>query len=199
MLITNIIQKLLEDYSIVEFQVNETIKYSFPLGEYITNIYYTKKDGRQNELDICIECNDIQYMFTLPFSCDEEENYHINTYLSNEIYECLRTTILQHFKYHKTTPYFEGICNTILHNTPVVPHPATKPATPHFHPNNYYDDKPFFQTMVRMTMSTRMQKKIIALYPPEEAEKIFSYCGNTFTLRFTSDPKKEKEITIYIS
>lgn len=197
--VTPMINKILSDYNNKELNVNFSIKYRFMYNGFQTDIFYSSMNGLQNQLLISINVNDIDYLTTLYFSKNGNDEYFMNYYLPPELYKNVKFTLLYVNGKCSTTPYFEQMVSTILNTTPI----STNFKNYSKHRNMYkyknHVDNPFFETFVRVPMSPGMVNKINCKYDKNTAHQIFKYCGKIKTLRFTSDITKSKDILTFIN
>ena len=66
-IVTSMIAKVLSDYNNSDMLVNSALKYRFYYNGYETDVFYTIKDGLQNQLLLSITVEDITYVTTLSF------------------------------------------------------------------------------------------------------------------------------------
>ena len=197
--VTALINKIKNDYQNIDLLVNSALKYRFHYNGYETAVFYTTINGLQNQLSLIITVNGIDYLTTLYFSHNDEKQYYMNYYLPPELYNKVKFTLL--FVDHKcnTKPYFEKMSNAIINNNPIPSNYVDDINQKNLYKYKQITDNPYFETTVRKKMSPEMKKKIFIKYNNDVANKIIKYCGNTLTLRFTSDISRSKDILTYIN
>ena len=191
--ITNLIEKLHNDYNNLDNRINNTLRYQFKYNTYLTDVLYTEMDGLEQTLRLIVRVDDLDYLIVEYFSrC--EDTYTMQTYIDPEIYERIKFSVLLVNGKCKTNPYFEAMKEQLLVNNPIVqPNP----------PRNYYhhqdeEYKPFFETTIRKHMSPQMRDRILKCYSTDLARRILFFCDNTQTLRFTTDENRAKNIEAYL-
>lgn len=197
--VTNMIQKIYDDYQNSDLVVNSSIKYRFFYNGYQTDVFYTTADGLQRQLVIAITIDDINYLTTLYFSRDTDGQYFMNYYLPPELYKSVQFSLLYVGGKCSTTPYFEEMKNAILYGTPVPANHMNELKNRKIHRYKEITDNPFFETVIRKPMSPTMIKKIKRKYDYGVAQQILKYCGSKKTLRFTADVSRSKDILAFIN
>ena len=74
--VTCMVKKILSDYKKNNLRVNSALKYRFIYNGYETDVFYTTKDGLQNQLVLSILINGVAYLATLHFSKNNDD-YHM--------------------------------------------------------------------------------------------------------------------------
>lgn len=192
--ITIAYNKVKQDFENAQYKVNDTIRYQFLYNGFINDVFYTQKNGLEQSLRVIAKVNDIDYMFIEHFSF-ANDICEIKTYIDSELYKELKFSLFFVNGKCLTTPYFEKMRECIEKTHPLPKQDDNR---------NYYhhtDDeyKPFFETVVRKHMSNKMRKRIFDSYDKALATRILKFCGNTQTLRFTTDITKSKSIDVYFS
>ena len=185
------VEKLNSDFLDSRASLNNTIKYELMYNNYKTDVYYSKTSSLKNVIRLVLDVDGKKYLITEQFS-EHDGKYKMNTYVNSEIYELLKFSLFYVDGRCKTNPFFEEIINKILNKSPILSPP---PQVDYKYKNSDYN--PYFETTVRTTMSDKMKERIKQNYIPALAHKIFEYCGDTLTLRFTSDPSKARDIEAY--
>lgn len=198
MIVSNIINKIFNEYQNINLTVNSCLKYSFTYNGYKTDVFYTEMDGLQNQILICINIDNIDYISTLNFGLNKDNEYSMNFYLPIELYNKVQFNLLYVDGKCSTTPYFETMVNEIMNNAAI--------------PSNHRDElgrKKYINIMLMnphlilkqlyvKKMSSKMKQKICKKYDSELSYKILEICGSTHTLRFTNDINKSKDISVLI-
>lgn len=196
--ITNMINKILLEYNNGNMTVNSALKYRFTYNGYNTDVFYTQKDGLQNQLLLAITVDNVTYITTLYFYKKDKE-YCMQFYLPNELYEQLQFSLLYVDGHCAVTPYFEKMINHIMKNHPIsVRH---RDELRNYQNYVYEDEKnnPYFKTTRRVSMSAKMRSKIKKKYDEDLATKILDFCGTTKTLVYTSNIAESKDIEVYMN
>lgn len=196
--VTLMINKIFYDYENTELTVNTSIKYRFMYNGYQTDVFYTTANGLQSQLLICIAINDTDYLSTLYFSKNANDEYFMNYYLTSDLYEKVKFSLLYRNGRCAATPYFESMVQAIMNNAPIPSHHIRELKSRNLYQYKYNEDKPFFDTIIRKNMSNPMKKKINNKYGSAIAQQIITFCGSNRTLRFTSDFTKSKDILTYM-
>lgn len=197
--VTKMINKLYNDYQNSDLIVNSAIKYRFVYNGFQTDIFYTLADGLHNQLLIVITVNNVDYLTTLYFLKNQNNEFFMKPYLPPELYHCVQFTLLYKNGKCSTTPYFEQIQLAILNTLPIPSNHKEDIAKRHLYNYHEQKDNPFFETVIRRPMSANMITKIKSKYEYPLAQQILRYCGHTKTLRFTSDFSKPKDILTFIN
>lgn len=197
-IVTDAITKILSDYNNIDLQVNSALKYRFSYNGYVTDAFYTVEDGLAKQLLVLITINGVTYVTTLNFNQKENE-YYMNFYLPNELYEKVKFSLLYVNNRCATKPYFEAMFNYILTHQPIAILHREELRNRQIYQYTLERDKPYFKTTRRDSMSERMRAKILDKYSPELAKKIFRFCGKTKTLVFTDKIEESKDIEIYMN
>ena len=153
----------------------------------------------QHQLLLAIRIDDIDYLSTLYFSKKDDGQYYMNYYISTELYNNVKFTLLLVKGKCNTTPYFEKMRRCILDTMPVPSNHVEDINGRNQHSYTDCEDNPFFETIIRKKMSEKMARKIKQKYDYSVSQQIFKYCGKTKTLRFTSDIAKSKDIVTYLN
>lgn len=196
--ITNMINKILLEYNNGNMTVNSALKYRFTYNGYNTDVFYTQKDGLQHQLLLAIMVNNVTYITTLHFVL-KNNDYYMQFYLPNELYEQLQFSLLYVDGHCAVTPYFEKMINHIMKNHPIsVRH---RDELRNYQNYVYEDEKnnPYFKTTRRVSMSAKMRSKIKKKYDEDLATKILDFCGTTKTLVYTSNIAESKDIEVYMN
>lgn len=196
--ITNMINKILLEYNNGNMTVNSALKYRFSYNGHNTDVFYTQKDGLQNQLLLAITVDNVTYITTLYFHKKDNE-YCMQFYLPNELYEQLQFSLLYVDGHCAVTPYFEKMINHIMKNPPIsVRH---RDELRNYQNYVYEDEKnnPYFKTTRRVSMSAKMRSKIKKKYDEDLATKILDFCGTTKTLVYTSNIAESKDIEVYMN
>ena len=189
---TFLIKKIHQDYEQSNYLVNGTIKYTLNYNGYPVTVMYSKDNNLSNALRIIITVDRTDYLL-IEYIYKNDDNFEINTFIDNEIYNELQFSFFQ-LKNKKcpTEPFFDKIKDHIIKNEPVItPEPER-----HYYQRHNNNFLPYFETVVRHKMSNIMRQRIIHSYPKDLAYKILEYCKNTYTLRFTEDENRAKDIVI---
>ena len=197
--VTNLINKILTDYANTNLVVNSSVKYSFLYNDCQTDVFYTRMDELQNQLLIAVTVNGVDYLSTLNFSMNSDNEYFMNYYLPSELYKNVKFTLLYINGKCSTTPYFERMVQTIMNNKPTPSNHRNDISHKNLYHYHKHNDNPFFETIILKSMSDDMVNKIKNKYDSKVAQQIFKYCGHTKTLRFTSDINKSKDILTFIN
>ena len=78
--ITNMIDKIFTEYKNSNMIINSALKYRFSYNGYNTDVFYTQKDGLQNQLLLAITVDNVTYITTLYFYKKDKE-YCMQFYL----------------------------------------------------------------------------------------------------------------------
>lgn len=198
MIVSNVINKMFNDYQNINLTVNSCLKYSFTYNGCITDVFYTKKDGLQNQILICINVNNIDYISTLNFRLNKDNEYSMNFYLPTELYSKVQFDLLYVGGKCSTTPYFKTMVNAIMNNAAIPSNHRDELGHKKIYKYSANESAPYFETVIRKKMSSEMKQKICKKYDSELSNKILKFCGNTHTLRFTNDINKSKDISVLI-
>lgn len=191
--ITNVINKLKNEYRNTQNIINKSIKYSFNYHNSHTDVYYIQENGLQNQILLAIFVDKKCYLTTIYFSLVNDK-FQIKPYIPDEIYPHIRKEIFEADN-NSPSPYFKKICSVILNSDPIITNYKTDTKNYNFYKN--LKDHPFFETFIRKNISPNMKQKIFKRYSNDLAEKIIKYCEQTGkTLRFTSDFNKSHDIMI---
>ena len=196
--ITNMIDKIFTEYKNSNMIINSALKYRFSYNGYNTDVFYTQKDGLQNQLLLAITVNNVTYITTLYFHKKENE-YCMQFYLPKELYEQLQFSLLYVDGHCTVTPYLKKMIDHIMENQPIsVRH---RDELRNYQNYVYEDEKnnPYFKTTRRVSMSAKMRSKIKKKYDEDLATKILDFCGTTKTLVYTSNIAESKDIEAYMS
>lgn len=196
--ITNMIDKIFTEYKNSNMVINSALKYRFSYNGYNTDVFYTQKDGLQNQLLLAITVNNVTYITTLYFHKKDNE-YCMQFYLPKELYEQLQFSLLYVDGHCTVTPYFKKMIDHIMENQPIsVRH---RDELRNYQNYVYEDEKnnPYFKTTRRVSMSAKMRSKIKKKYDEDLATKILDFCGTTKTLVYTSNIAESKDIEAYMS
>lgn len=196
--ITNMIDKIFTEYKNTDMIINSALKYRFSYNGYNTDVFYTQKDGLQNQLLLAITVNNVTYITTLYFYKKDNE-YCMQFYLPNELYEQLQFSLLYVNGHCAVKPYFETLKNYIMAHKPIsVRH---RDELRNYQNYVYEDEKnnPYFKTTRRVSMSAKMRNKIKNKYDENLATKILDFCGTTKTLVYTSNIAESKDIEAYMN
>lgn len=68
MKVTNMINKIFNDFENVTLAINSSLKYRFMYNGFQTDVFFTPINGLQNQLLIAITVNGVDYLSTLFFS-----------------------------------------------------------------------------------------------------------------------------------
>ena len=115
---TNMIDTIFTEYKNNNMIINSALKYRFSYNGYNTDVFYTQKDGLQNQLLLAITVNNVTYITTLYFHKKDNE-YCMQFYLPNELYEQLQFSLLYVDGHCAVTPYFKKMINHIMENQPI--------------------------------------------------------------------------------
>lgn len=196
--ITNVVNKLQNDYHNTQNIINKSIKYVFDYHNSHTAIYYLQENGLQNQILLVICVNDKYYLTTLYFSLINN-GYKMPRYIPDEIYPYIRK---QMFEKDNNSParYFDKMFSVILNNDPITVNYKIDTNNYEFHTYKDHKECPFFETFIRKSISSDMKEKIYKRYSYELAKEIIKYCYRTSkTLRFTSDFNKSHDIIILMN
>lgn len=196
--ITNMIDKIFTEYKNSNMIINSALKYRFSYNGYNTDVFYTQKDGLQNQLLLAITVDNVTYITTLYFHKKDNE-YCMQFYLPNELYERLQFSLLYVDGHCAVTPYFEKMINHIMKNYPIYVRHRDELRN---YQNYVYEDEknnPYFKTTRRVSMSAKMRSKIKKKYDEDLATKILDFCGTTKTLVYTSNIAESKDIEVYMN
>lgn len=196
-IVTSMIAKVLSDYNNSDMLVNSALKYRFYYNGYETDVFYTIKDGLQNQLLLSITVEDVTYVTTLSFRKVKNE-YHMMYYLSNELYKKIQFSLLYVDKHCTTTPYFEAMSNFIMNHQPITVKHRDELGRRRAYTYKFEGNNPYFKTTKRSPMSEKMKNKILKKYDKELAQKILKFCGQTRTLVFTPNIEDSKDIEVYM-
>lgn len=70
--ITNLIEKLHNDYNNLDNRINNTLRYQFEYNTYLTDVLYTEMDGLEQTLRWIVRVDDLDYLIVEYFSLCEE-------------------------------------------------------------------------------------------------------------------------------
>lgn len=189
--ITNVVDKLRNDYHNTQNIINKSVKYSFDYHHSHTDIYYLEENGLKNQILLSICVKDKYYLTTICFS---NNDYEINPYIPNEIYQHIKNDIFSMDGY-SPVPYFNKLCSVIINKVPIVTDYKDDIKNHNYHIYKDHNECPFFETFTRKNISDNMKEKIYKRYNNDLANKIIKYCYQTGqTLRFTSDFNKAHDI-----
>lgn len=198
MIVTDTITKMLADYKRNDMSVNSSIKYRFIYNGCETDVYYTTQNGLEHQLLLSIKVDSIDYLTTVYFRKNETGNYSICTYLPPELYKKVKFKLLLVNGRCETIPYFESMCYAIKNTEPVASNHVADIGKKNLYRYGSDSDNPYFETIIRKKMSSDMKDKIFQKYGSAIAKEILQFCGNTKTLRFTSDITKSKDILAFL-
>lgn len=190
--VTKMINKLRTDYSKIGAVSSDTIKYMLEYNGYSIGVFYSATPALRKTLRLVIDDGVKKYLLVEYFT-EDNNTYNMCTYVDPEIYSALKFTVFYKDGKCKTTPLFEAIEKAILVKEPIK---SGKPGNGYVHKSSTYN--PFSETTVRTKMSDEMRERIKRNYAPALARKILAYCGDTHTLRFTSDEEKARDIEAYL-
>ena len=196
-LVTNMITKILSDYENTDLLINSALKYRFSYNGYDTDVFYTVKDGLENQLLLSIMVDGIAYITTLNFH-KAKNDYYMMFYLPNELYTEIQFSLLYVNKHCAVNPYFEAMSDYIMMHRPIA---AQHREELRRHPTYTYKlehSYPYFKTTRRVSMSKDMKNKICEKYDKVLAAKILKFCGKTKTLVFTPNIEDSKDIEVYM-
>lgn len=195
--ITNMIERILFEYNNSNMTVNSALKYRFTYNRHNTDVFYTQRDGLQNQLLLAIMVNNVTYITTLHFH-KVNNDYYMKFYLPNELYNQLQFSLLYINNKCAVKPYFEAMNNYIMTHQPIsVRH---RDELRNYQNYVYTDERnnPYFKTTRRVSMSAKMKEKINNKYDNDLAKKILDFCGTTKTLVYTSNIAESRDIEAYI-
>lgn len=195
--VTNIISKILSDFTSTDLAVNSALKYRFSYNGHNTDVFYTVNDGLQRQLLLAIVVNSVAYITTLEFT-HAGNDYYMNFYLPNELYEKIKFSLLYVNGHCFVKPYFEQMSDYIISHQPIaVKH---RELLRKYSAYKYQSvlENPYFKTIKRVPMSRNVQEKILKKYDKRLAEQILNFCGSTHTLVFTSNIEDSRDIEAYI-
>lgn len=196
--ITNVVNKLQNDYHNTQNIINKSIKYNFDYHNSHTAIYYLKENGLHNQILLVICVNNRYYLAPLYFSLINNE-YKMSRYIPDEIYPYIRKEMFEKDN-NSPAPYFDKMFSVILNNDPITTNYKADTNNYKFYTYKDHKECPFFETFIRKNISTDMKKKICKRYSYELAKEIIEYCYQTGkTLRFTSDFNKSRDIIILMN
>lgn len=196
--ITNMIDKIFTEYKNSNMIINSALKYRFSYNRYNTDVFYTQKDGLQNQLLLAITVDNVTYITTLYFYKKDKE-YCMQFYLPNELYEQLQFSLLYVDGHCAVTPYFETMINYIMAHKPISVNHRNELANYHNYVYGDRNNNPYFKTTKRVSMSAKMRNKIKNKYDEDLATKILEFCGTTKTLVYTSNIAESKDIEAYMN
>ena len=199
MIVSNVINKIFNEYQNINLTVNSCLKYSFTYNGYKTDVFYTEMDGLQNQILICINIDNIDYISTLNFGLNKDNEYSRNFYLPIELYNKVQFNLLYVDGKCSTTPYFETMVNEIMNNAAIPSNHRDELGRKKIYKYNANESAPYFETIIRKKMSYKMKQKICKKYDSELSNKILEFCGSTHTLRFTNEINKSKDISVLIN
>lgn len=197
-IVTKMITKILSDYENSDMLVNSALKYRFSYNGYDTDVFYTAKDGLENQLLLLIMVDNVSYITTLNFHKDNND-YYMMFYLSNELYKKIQFSLLYVNNHCATQPYFETMVNYIMAHKPVTVQHRDELRQRRAYTYKYDHNNPYFKMTRRVPMSKDMREKILKKYNKELAIKILKFCGNTQTLVFTPNIEESKDIEVYMN
>ena len=168
MVVTMMFLKLNRDYADEDNLVNNTLKYELQYNNQCVAIFYSKANGLGNTLRVVVTVDDVDYLFVEYISTDGTD-YHLNTYIDEEIYSALQFSFFQ-LPSGKcpTNSFFEAINNHILSHNPT--HTPERHRNYYVHHNSEYC--PYFETIVRTHMFDKMRQRIWGSYDKELAKRL---------------------------
>ena len=195
--VTCMVKKILSDYKKNNLCVNSALKYRFIYNGYETDVFYTTKDGLQNQLVLSILIDSVAYLSTLHFSKDKDE-YHMKYYMSPELYKKVQFSLLYVEGRCPTTPYFETMQKYIVTHNPITVNHREELQRSKSYTYKIEHNNPYFKNTRRVKMSKDMREKIRNKYESNLASKIFAFCGSTKTLVFSPNIEDSKDIEAYM-
>jgi len=198
MIVTETILKMLDDYVNIDAAVNSSVKYRFIYNQHTTDVFYTNRDGLQNQLLISLKVDETDYLTSVYFSKDSSGEYYMSAYMPSELYKKVKFKLLLVNGKCDTIPYFEAMCRAIKESEAIPSNHKEYLSGKHYYRYGNETENPYFETIIRKKMSPDMRRKVLALYGSTVAKQIFKFCGNTKTLRFTSDITKSKDILTFL-
>ena len=199
MIVTETILKILDDYTNINAVVNSSIKYRFTYNQCPTDVFYTTQDGLNNQLLFSLNVDETDYLTSVYFSKDSSGEYYMSAYLPPELYKKVKFKLLLVNGKCDTIPYFEEMCRAIKESEPIPSNHHDYISGRDYYRYGNETENPFFETFIRKKMSEDMKHKVLALYGSTVAKQILKFCGNTKTLRFTSDITKSKDILTFLN
>ena len=136
----------------------------------------------------------IKYRFTYN-QCTTDVFYTTQDGLNNQLLFSLNVDETDYL----TSVYFEEMCRAIKESEPIPSNHHDYISGRDYYRYGNETENPFFETFIRKKMSEDMKHKVLALYGSTVAKQILKFCGNTKTLRFTSDITKSKDILTFLN
>lgn len=199
MIVTETILKVLDDYTNIDAAVNSSVKYRFTYNQCVTDVFYTTQDGLKNQLLFSIKVDETDYLTAVYFSKDSSGEYYMSAYIPSELYNKVKFKLLLVNGKCDTIPYFEEMCRTIKESEPIPSNHKEYISGKDYYRYGSETENPYFETIIRKKMSEDMRRKVLALYGTTVGKQILKFCGNTKTLRFTSDITKSKDILTFLN